>query len=294
MSPAAASGAAPLQLSLGSCCQLPALRPQKPLITALRSGSSGNLYLIQGGATRLLLDCGVNGRQAVAALAEVGVAADELPDFAGILVSHEHSDHIAGLGVLARRYHLPIYIAEKSFRQAERSLGKLQPEQVHFVEAGQALALGDLEIYPFHVPHDAAETLAYTFTDGQHKEAVCTDCGRMQAPILQAMAGAVTVFLEANYEPELLACGPYPERLKSRIRGGHGHLSNQEAGEAAFTLLESGTERFVLSHLSQNNNFPEMARLSFTATLAAHRAEAGRDFRLQVARRYQHTEAGPE
>lgn len=258
---------------------------------ALRSGSSGNIYFLEAGPTRLLVDCGVNGKQFATALGAAGLAADQIPKIQGILITHEHADHISGLGVILRRYKLPVYMNRATYMAAAPRMGRFDPELLHFIEPGDRLALGDFEVEAFALSHDSADPQAYSFTAESAKLAFCTDTGLVDPAILSALQGSQLVFLEANYEPRLLEAGPYPWPLKQRIRGNCGHLSNQKAAEVCCQLLASGTQHFVLSHLSQENNFPLLARQAAVDGLGAAGAVEGVDYQLSVAQRYQVSEA---
>ena len=262
----------------------------KVKVRALRSGSSGNIYLLEAGSTRLILDCGVNGKQFASALAEAGISAAEIPGMQGILITHEHSDHISGLGVILRRYKLPVYMNRATYMAAAPRLGRFDQELLNFIEPGESLPIGDFLVKAFAISHDAADPQAYSFDTEAGKIAFCTDTGLVDDPIYAELQGSKLVFLESNYEPQLLEAGPYPWPLKQRIRGEHGHLSNQRAAELCSQLLETGTDRFVLSHLSQENNFPLLALQATEAQLSAAGAQENLDYQLYVANRYQVSE----
>lgn len=260
-------------------------------VSALRSGSSGNVYLLEDEQSRVVVDCGVNGKQFAAALAQAEVPEDEISQIQGIVVTHEHSDHVCGLGVVMRRYKLPVYMSEGTYKAVSKRLGRVDENLINIIKAGERFSLGNFEIAPFSVSHDAAEPLAYSFYHERAKVSICTDTGVVDESILQELQGSKIVFLEANYEPDLLEMGPYPYYLKERIRSERGHLSNQRSGEVCRALLESGTEYFTLSHLSQQNNFPKIAHLVAKEHISLDDAEEGRDYQLLVANRYQATEA---
>lgn len=257
---------------------------------ALRSGSSGNLYFIERGGTRLVLDCGINGRSFRSAMTEAGVAEDEINALSGILITHEHSDHISGLGVVLRRHHLPLYITEKTLKAALPKIGAFDPDLIHLIRPGDVFEIGNFQIEAVPTSHDAVEPLAFTFYDGHRKIAFCTDLGIFTQTVETALSGSQLVFLEANYEPRLLEYGPYPYVLKERIRGERGHLSNQASGESALKLLRMGMRHVVLSHLSKENNFPALAEQSVTSVLLEGGAASGKDYQLDIAKRYHATE----
>lgn len=232
-----------------------------------------------------MVDCGVNGKSFAGALTEAGVPEDRLNKIAGILITHEHSDHIAGLGVVLRRYRIPVYMNRKTFEAAARQMGNFDLNLVRLIRPEERFTVGEFEVSAFRTSHDAAEPMGYTIETERCKAAVCTDLGRMEDSVMRHLEGSRLVFLEANYEPDLLEHGPYPYYLKERIRGERGHLSNSDSAEAGLLLLRSGTERIVLSHLSRENNYPAMAELVVRQRF--REAGAGeRDYRLSVAQRY--------
>lgn len=255
---------------------------------ALRSGSSGNLFYFACGGTHLITDCGVNGKSFAGALREVDFPEDRIASMQGILITHEHRDHIAGLGVVMRRYHLPVYMTRRTFEAALPSLGKIDLNLVRFIYPGEDFAIGDFGIRAFRTSHDAAEPVGYTFDTGHGKFALCTDLGVMEPHILEELKGSRLVFIESNYEPGLLEAGPYPRPLKERVKGPKGHLSNQACAGACCELLDSGTTHFMLAHLSRENNYPDMAKLVMRQTLGEHGASE-EDYVLEACGRFRST-----
>lgn len=255
-------------------------------VGALRSGSSGNLYFVEQDRERLLVDCGVNGKTAAGALAESGIPTDQLTSLAGILLTHEHSDHLAGVGVLMRRFHLPLYTNRETFEKASSSLGRIDLNLVHFLTPGLPAEIGSFQVTPFSISHDAANPVGYTVAVEDKKVAFCTDLGQVTETVKTAVAKSQVVFLEANYDPTLLEEGAYPYYLKTRIRGQKGHLSNQMAGELAVYLVEQGTKHVILSHLSRENNFPILALETVEKSLTQRGAVSQLDYQLEVADRF--------
>lgn len=253
---------------------------------ALRSGSSGNLYLFSYSGRQVILDCGVNGKQFATALHVAGIPEDRIRDLEGIVITHEHRDHIAGLGVVMRRYRLPIFLTAKTYAAAKPCLGHIDEDLVHIIEAGKPFCLGDMEITSFPLSHDAADPQGYTFETSCGKVALCTDTGLLTAAAKAALVGSDLVFIEANYEPGMLEAGPYPYPLKVRIRSDTGHLSNQTGAAICRRLLEQGTQHFVLSHLSQNNNYPRLAELVASQEISRDGARRDHDYTLAVADRF--------
>lgn len=252
---------------------------------SLYSGSSGNSLFVAHGGTALLIDCGVSGKKIEQAMADI----DELPArLAGILITHEHRDHIHGAGVMARRYHLPLYANAATWEAMRDDLGKLKDENIRVFETGQAFAVGDLEINTFPISHDAAEPVGFTIDSGSHTVGIATDTGVMTDAILSHLKNKDLVVLESNHDRGMLETGPYPYALKRRIAGDHGHLANDTAGGVAVSLAESGVKQILLAHLSHENNLPVLAyQTSLSAFQGAGVSE--KDTRLAVARRHEHS-----
>lgn len=251
---------------------------------ALRSGSSGNATLIRNNEIRLIVDCGINGKNFAASLAELGESTAEID---GILITHNHMDHISGLGVNLRKFKIPVYLTEKTFTSILPSLGKFESDLIHIIEPQSVFTIKDQVIESFLVPHDSPETLAFRFQTERGDITVCTDIGEMSTDNLEKIRHSRLLFLESNYDEQMLDNGPYPYRLKERIRNGFGHLSNGQCGTTLCSLVEQGTEQIVLSHLSRENNHPALAELTSTQALERIDAVKGRDYLIQVAKRYE-------
>jgi phosphoribosyl 1,2-cyclic phosphodiesterase len=218
--------------------------------------------VIACGGTRVLLDCGFSMRETVARLSRLGVEAD---DITAILVTHEHSDHINGVGALARRYKLPVYLTTGTRKAANGVLGAL-PETREF-SPHAPFAIGDLAVEPFPVPHDAREPAQFVFGDGSTRLGYLTDVGISTAHIEQSLGGCDALVLECNHDLEMLEEGPYPAYLKERIKSDHGHLDNHSAARLAERLDRSRLKRLVAAHLSQTNNTPSRARRALADAL---------------------------
>ncbi len=249
----------------------------------LFSGSSGNALFCQYGGTRLMIDAGKPGRQMEEALRSIGVDPGTL---AGVLITHEHSDHIHGAGVLARKYHLPLYATAGTWAAMEGKLGKLEPGLRREIQAGRDFWLGDMGVVPFPIPHDAADPVGFRLYGGELSVSTATDLGHFSRYVYDQIAGSDLILLESNHDPEMLQRNPhYNARLKARILGRYGHLSNDSCAEALIRLIYAGTGTVLLGHLSGENNTPELARRVSTEALARESIEAGRDVRLDVALR---------
>lgn len=249
----------------------------------LFSGSSGNSIYIENKGSRILIDAGVSAKRLESALREREVEADSL---GGILVTHEHTDHIAGLSVLARRYKLPVYLTKGTYEAARPKLAYAERIDFRFIQPDRPFELADMAVKPFRTPHDAADSVGYRIDTGQGVFSVASDIGRWTETIAEAVSGSDLIFIEANYDPDMLWTGPYPWPLKRRIDSEFGHLSNGDCGEAMERLVREGTSRFVLIHLSQENNLPNLAYSSVEQCLTEAGAANGRDYTMMTAPRY--------
>lgn len=246
----------------------------------LFSGSSGNAALVEAGRTRILVDAGLPGRTIEGALEQVGVSPRSL---SAIVVSHEHTDHIKGVGVLSRKYQLPIYANAACWQAMRPLLGKLDPQNMRVFVTNQDFYLGDLALRPFATYHDSADPVGFRFSFRGQSVCTLTDVGHVDERLLREVQGARVVLLESNHDIAMLQCGPYPQRLKQRILSRHGHLSNDAAAEAAVRLVQTGTQVLLLGHLSAQNNHPDLAYITVSQALA----EAGclEEVQLELARR---------
>jgi phosphoribosyl 1,2-cyclic phosphodiesterase len=227
---------------------------------SLGSGSRGNATLIESGSTLVMVDCGFSRRETERRLARLGRTAEQL---AGILVTHEHGDHIRGVSALAREYGLPVWLSAGTHRM----LGDDVLPEVHHLDGQAGISLGDLEIQPFSVPHDAREPCQFVFADGNHRFGLLTDTGRITAHIRASLDGCDALMLECNHDLALLAAGPYSASLKARVGGPLGHLSNAQAAGLLESIDTSRLQHIVAAHLSEKNNRPELARAALAAAL---------------------------
>ena len=245
----------------------------------LYSGSSGNCAWIATGRSRLLVDAGLSGKAIETALAALKQNPHALQ---GILITHEHQDHTRGAGVLSRRLGIPIYANEATWEAMGRDLGKIAPQHRRVFGSNQEFYLGDLEVYPYSISHDAADPVGFAFHHNGRRVVQMTDLGRYDSRIVDIAAGADLVLVEANHDPTLLEQGPYPQHLKRRIRSHQGHLSNQEAGALCGELLNRGTHRFILGHLSGENNSEQLAYDTVCRELHRQGCQVGQQGDAQV------------
>ena len=245
----------------------------------LGSGSKGNCLYVESGGTAILVDAGFTGKEITRRLALI----DRRPEqVAAIFLTHEHSDHIAGAGVLSRRLAIPVYANHGTVLGAEAKMG--QAHAWREFASGDRLEIGGLSLHSFAVSHDARDPLGFVIADGVCQLASCTDTGCATNLIRARLMACQALVLEFNHDPDMLKNGPYPLDLQQRIRSRHGHLANAQAGELLRELLHGGLRQVVPAHLSETNNAPALA-------LAAARAALGGDWdgSLLVARQDQPT-----
>lgn len=228
---------------------------------ALGSGSRGNGWLVEAGATRVLFDCGFGVRECEQRLARLNVAAASL---AGVAVTHEHSDHAAGAFALARRYGLTLFMTRGTLAAMRPDEA---PPRLQFITGDMPFAVGDLEIVPFPVPHDAREAVQFVCHDGRFRLGMLTDIGTPTPHAVRCLDGCNALVLECNHEGEMLRKGPYPPPLKARIAGSYGHLENAAAAALLASLDRSRLQHVVAAHLSEQNNRPELARAALASAL---------------------------
>jgi phosphoribosyl 1,2-cyclic phosphodiesterase len=227
----------------------------------LGSGSQGNALLVEVQDTRLLLDCGFSLSETVRRLARLGLEPEQIT---GVLVTHEHDDHLGGVARLARKFALPVWTTPGTLRGVGALLDGVE---LHRIEGYACVCIGAIEVQPFPVPHDAREPAQYLFSDGARRLGVLTDTGCATPHIRRVLDGCDALVLEANHDPMLLERSDYPPPLKQRVAGRFGHLDNQQAAELVAELDCSRLQHMVAAHLSQNNNRPDLARRALAGAL---------------------------
>ena len=250
-------------------------------LTTLASGSAGNCALLSDGETHVLLDAGISCRRIAAGLGALGL---DLSALSGVLITHEHSDHISGLATLLKRHPLPVWASPGTGRQLCFRIAALD-DVLRPVSPGASFSLGGLDIETFPISHDAAGPMGFALSSGGRKAAVVTDLGLVTPAVLEGMAGASLVLVEANHDEDWVRAGPYPYALKARILGDRGHLSNEAGGLLARAAVEGGARTVVLGHLSAQNNSPEHAYQTVSTLLEMGGAHLGADVALSVAPR---------
>ena len=247
----------------------------------LFSGSSGNCSLVSAGGTDVLIDAGMPGKMIIGALGDVGADPAKL---SAIVVTHEHSDHIKSIGVLSRKYDIPVYANEGTWRAMSPLIGDVAMKNIRTFITGQNFYIGNIDVTPFPLSHDAAEPVGYSFFHKGSRLVYMTDTGYVPEAMRETAAGAGLLFLESNHDVDMLKSGPYPYILKKRILSDKGYLSNAAAGELIKKLYPTGVRRVILAHLSRENNTEEIARSTVRAVLS----ESGiteKDLFLEVAHR---------
>jgi phosphoribosyl 1,2-cyclic phosphodiesterase len=226
-------------------------------IASIASGSNGNCYYIENNDDAILIDAGISAKQIVNRMFNLRLSTSKVR---GIFISHEHTDHICGVDVLSRRLSIPVFITRKTYS----SYGKtINSTLLNFFSPGKQVNIGKIDINPFLKSHDAAEPCSFLISSGGCNVAVMTDIGIECSNVISHLKDADAVFLETNYDDDMLKKGPYPPYLKTRISSDKGHLSNKQAGRIALEYATTRLKHVFLSHISENNNTPELAFNTF-------------------------------
>lgn len=223
-------------------------------VCVLASGSKGNAVFVCDGSTAILVDAGLSGIEIERRMRSKGFSPGDID---AILISHEHSDHIRGAGVLARRFHLPVYISPKTYQAAASHLGPIR--DLRNFECGSGFEINTLSVRPFSVSHDAEDPAGFTIHRNGMKIGIATDLGFATAMVKTHLKDCAILILEANHDPEMLLNGPYPWPLKQRVRSRIGHLSNEDSKELLREITHDRLLHVILAHLSETNNTPQKA-----------------------------------
>ncbi|MCM1087683.1 MAG: MBL fold metallo-hydrolase [Muribaculaceae bacterium] len=254
-------------------------------LCSIASGSSGNCIYTGSDTTHLLIDVGISGRRIEAGIARLGL---RMSDIDGIFLTHEHADHINGLGVLARKYGIPIYGTAGTIEAVKQtaSLGRIEDSLFHCIYADEKCRIKDMTLYPMRISHDAAEPVAYRISHDKKNIGILTDLGCYNEYTIACMQDLDVLYLEANHDVNMLQVGPYPYYLKQRILSDRGHLSNEASGRLLGRLLNDHIKAVMLGHLSKENNLPELAyetvKVEIMMSESGYREE---DFPIYVAKR---------
>ena len=251
-------------------------------LCSIASGSSGNCIYIGNDKSGLLVDAGVSCKNILENLKNIGVCTESIK---GLLVTHEHSDHMKSIGAMSRKLNIPIYANSKTWEALDGSIGTVKAENIRVFDTGKEFSIEDICILSFSISHDAADPVGYTFSLGMEKLGLATDLGYFSETVRDALKGSRFVMLEANHDVEMLKVGSYPYFLKRRILGEFGHLSNESSGHAACELVGLGVEQIMLGHLSRENNFPQLAYETVRGIMEEKGIMVQKDVTLDVAPR---------
>ncbi len=233
--------------------------------SVLGSGSGGNSVYIESGRTSILIDAGFSGKEIEKRLNSVGKSSDQLR---AICLTHEHRDHVSGVGVLARRHKLAVWANAGTIRGSERITKKI-PDIREF-QTSDIVQLGDLEVRSFPIMHDTSDPVGYVVSDGNYTLGICTDTGHVSHLMTKRLSACDGLVLEFNHDPDLLRLGPYPLRLQQRVRSRHGHLANEDSAKFLSQLCHADLKHVILAHLSETNNTPDHALQSTQVVQKTH------------------------
>ncbi len=252
---------------------------------SLYSGSSGNSFFIQTNKTKLLVDCGESAKKIVNSLSDIDI---DIKDIDAIIVTHEHIDHVKSLGTLSKKYDIPVYTNIETLNAMPEQISKIKTENIHLFDFSKDFVINELKIHPFSIPHDAANPCAFNIFYKDKKISIATDIGHITPEIINNLEKSSFLLLESNYDSNILKCSSYPYRLKERISGPLGHLSNDSAGKTVSHLINSGLHTVMLGHLSRENNFPELAYKTVMDEVIDNKFPE-KSINLSVATRFNHT-----
>lgn len=252
------------------------------IFCSLYSGSSGNSTFISSLNSKILIDAGLSGKHIENALKAIN---EDPSSIDGIFVTHEHIDHIKAVGVLSRRYDIPIYASEGTWKSMKRSLGKVKDENIKVI-CKNSIEVKDMEICPFDLPHDASEPFGYSVKSMGKVVTVATDIGYITQEMEERLKESDIILLESNHDVELLKMGPYPYTLKRRILSKHGHLSNEDCGKGIIGIYKGKPIKVILGHLSSTNNFPELAIKTVVDIVEESKIMNNKDIFISLADRH--------
>lgn len=249
---------------------------------SLASGSSGNCQYIETDKVKLLVDAGLSGKRIQESLISIGVDPSTIN---GILVTHEHKDHIHGVGILSRRFNIPIYANENTWLSMKTEIGEIKEENIIIFDTNKIFEVKDLNIYPFDISHDSVEPVGYSFHHKNIKISIVTDTGYASEEVKGSIKNSHLLMVESNHDVEMLKVGSYPWFLKKRILGEYGHLSNEDAGRLITEVISGNNECILLGHLSKENNFPELAYETVAGILTENGINIKNDINLNLTYR---------
>lgn len=248
---------------------------------SLYSGSSGNSIFVASQNAKILIDAGLPGKHIEEALVKIG---ESPKDIDGIFVTHEHIDHVKGVGVLSRKYDIPVYANEPTWKCMLKSVGKIKEHNIKIIDEN-SICIKDLDVVGYEIPHDAAKPTGYSVICKDKKVCVATDLGYFSAQVKEQLVDADVILLESNHDVEMLKFGPYPYSLKRRILSNIGHLSNEDCGKAIIDIMGYKRKTIVLGHLSKTNNYPDLAFKTVVNTLNDGGIKMKKDIDITMAKR---------
>ncbi len=249
---------------------------------SLYSGSSGNCLFVESNKTKVLIDCGPSGKKIIEGLESID---RDITDIDAILITHEHSDHVKSLGLISKKYNIPVFANLETWNAMPDQKDKVSEENQKVFETNKDFEIGNLLVHPFAIPHDAANPCGFNILNGNKKISVATDLGHITSTVLDNLKESRFALIEANYSPEVLQMSRYPFILKQRIAGPNGHLSNNASGKFIAELInKSDLKQVMLGHLSKENNFPELAYQTVAEELMSANIDMG-GISLSVASR---------
>lgn len=253
------------------------------IFCSLYSGSSGNSIFVSSNNSKILIDAGMPGKKIDEALKAIGESPEDLD---GIFITHEHSDHIKGVGVLSRKYDIPIYANDKTWSAMEGSIGKVKENNIKIMDRRSTVDIGALSVKSFVIPHDAIAPVGYTISSKEKRVSVATDFGVFTEEIFSNIKDSKSILLECNHDVNMLKFGPYPYNLKRRILSEVGHLSNDDCGKALLNLVNCGLgKNIILGHLSRTNNHPDLAMQTVLSVIQENGIKQGEDVNISMASR---------
>jgi len=251
-------------------------------VCSLFSGSSGNSVFVENDDTKILIDAGLSAKRIIEALCSINVDPMEL---SAVLISHEHSDHTKGAGIISRKLNVPLFANEETWVSMESDLGKINPENRMLFDLKNDFEIGSIKIKAFPIPHDAANPVGFNLFSDDKKVTIATDIGHITKTLLGCFDMSDMILLESNHDVDMLKIGRYPWPLKKRILSEKGHLSNEMAGKVIEYMACRGTRKFLLGHLSQENNFPELAYQTVYNVLCDNPETHSTEIMLDIAHR---------
>lgn len=254
------------------------------MMCAIASGSSGNCTYLQAGKSKILIDVGISGKKAIQGLESIGVDPSEIQ---GIFITHEHSDHIKGVGIFSRKYNTPIYATKETWDMmlSNNMLGKVIEENQRVLVKDDYLTIDGLRIYPYSIYHDSVDPVGYIFEYQDKKITLATDIGMIDEHIINHLKGSNGILMEFNHDIHMVEASSYPFHLKKRILGTHGHLCNEVAAQVLVDIYHEGLQWALLGHLSKENNVPDLAYITAKTTLEENDIRVGTDIQITVAKR---------